>query len=138
MAIPQATCVGFGGWAVFGCRSCRKTASEFAVVPSSTAAANRRSCASRGRSGQTFSAACPNIAANRFSLSGGDVWKDEPSDGVLCGGAGSRVTTGTVAGAIAAGLACAFSGQPAISDDFRHDLLRRSDNVILCVHKDSL
>jgi hypothetical protein len=92
---------------------------------SSTAAANKRSCASRGKSGQTFSAACPNNLANRSSSLSGDAWEIQVSEGVdsLCGGMKPSSPLG-LARIASADLASAFLGEPAVADDFRHDLPR--------------
>jgi hypothetical protein len=67
---------------------CPSAIREFAITPSSTAVANKHSCASRGRFDQTFSAACPNNLANRSSSLCGAAGEIGMSDGVdrLCGG----------------------------------------------------
>jgi hypothetical protein len=66
------------------------------MTPSSTAAANSRSYASRGRSDQTFSAVSPNNLANRSSSLCDAVWENGMSDGVdrLCGGMKSASASG--------------------------------------------
>jgi len=68
------------------------------MIPSSTAAANKRSCASRDRSDQIFNAACPSSEVNCSSSVSGDATDNEPSGDPASSARSSRPVSGTERG----------------------------------------